>query len=729
MLIRNIADFLNHVSRGPRAAKRVASGIHRGERLEDRLMLSAAAVLVKDINPLPGFSDSNPSDLTEVNGTLFFSATNGTAGYELWKSNGTASGTVQVKDIFPGAGDSSPAYLTNVNGILYFTANDGTSGAELWRSDGTAGGTVLVKDIASDPTGRSPRDLTNVNGTLYFTADDGILGRELWTTDGTEAGTVLIKDINPGSDASSPSYLTNMNGTLYFAAYNSTVGDELWKSDGTAAGTVPVKDIAGGSSSSFPSALTIVDSTLYFNAENNVGGRELWRTDGTDAGTFQVKDINPGSGSAFDQFFSLRTMTNVSGTLYFRAFDPVNGTELWKSDGTAAGTVLVKDIKTGTSSSVPRSLANVNGTLYFSANDAVVGYELWKSDGTTAGTVLVKDIKPGSDSSDPGFLTNLNGTLYFGAEDSGVAGGELWTSNGTAAGTVQVADILPGPGSSFPTYLTNINGTLYFRADGGATQGVELWKLVENDAAPTNISLSSTSIAENNVPNATIGTLSATDPDASDTFTFSFVTGAGDTDNGSFTITGSTLQIIPVTDFETKSSYSIRVQVTDHGGLSFEKSFTIAITNVDEFPTIISLNALPLSYHVSAKKTVAIDSGAILSDGDAGALTLNGATLQVSGQTAKDTLSILKQGGISLKGKNVLSGKDVIGTFAGGKKGVALTVHFTSKATQISVQTLLRNIAFKSTDKVAANRSMTMQITNIGGSNTNQAGRQIQVGP
>ena len=79
-----------------------------------------------------------------------------------------------VKDINPGAGGSSPGALTNVNGTLYFSANDGTHGFELWKSDGTAAGTTMVKDIAPLATSSSPQSLTTLNGALCFKANDGI---------------------------------------------------------------------------------------------------------------------------------------------------------------------------------------------------------------------------------------------------------------------------------------------------------------------------------------------------------------------------------------------------------------------------------------------------------------------------------------------------------------------------------------------------------------------------
>jgi len=110
------------------------------------------------------------------------------------------------------------------------------------------------------------------------------------------------------------------------------------------------------------------------------------------SGARLVKDINQGHlrGLRLD---ATPKDTNVGGTLFFEARDGVRGRELWKNDGSRAGTVLVKDINP-TRGSSPYELTDVGGTLYFSANDGAHGRELWKSDGTRAGTVLVKDINP-----------------------------------------------------------------------------------------------------------------------------------------------------------------------------------------------------------------------------------------------------------------------------------------------------------------------------------------------
>jgi ELWxxDGT repeat protein len=215
-----------------------------------------------------------------------------------------------------------------------------------------------------------------------------------------------------------------------------------------------VKDIdPAGSSSPYP--LIAIGGTLFFVADDGPHGFELWKSDGTEAGTVMVKDINPSVDYEGD--FAPDWLTNVGGTLFFSG-DDGTGRELWKSDGTEVGTVMVKDIGA-------YLLADVGGTLFF----VVEGSELWKSDGTEAGTVMVKDVNPNG-SSELGSLADVGGTLFFIVDDT-----ELWKSDGTEAGTVMVKDINPVSASAFVAgSLTDVGGTLFFGADDG-THGRELW--------------------------------------------------------------------------------------------------------------------------------------------------------------------------------------------------------------------------------------------------------------
>ena len=444
----------------------------RLEPLEDRTTPSdaTATILVKDINPGPDWS--HIYWMTDLNGSLVFSGYDGGSGFqgtELFRSDGTAAGTTVL------AGIEGLGPFTVIGNTAYFEGEDADSpNFELFKTNGTAAGTTRI-----DPGGSlwNPTDLTDFNGTLFFNGYDPAHGAELWRSDGTVAGTVLVKDINPDGNGSNPGNLTNVNGTLFFTASDGTSGGfGLWKSDGTAASTVFIKTFRG------LSELTNINGKLFFGADDGSHGAELWTSDGTANGTKMVKDLYSGSTTVQDHYYghfhfkipnssSPNNLVNVNGTLFFIAYEPTHGSEVWKSDGTAKGTVLVADIYPRAGSSTPGALMNVNGTLYFNADNGA-GRELWKSDGTAAGTVMVKDISPGG-SSYPGNFTNANGMVYFSADD-GTHGIELWKSDGTAAGTTLVRDINPGDASSSPAVLTTSGGHLFFTADDGV-HGTELW--------------------------------------------------------------------------------------------------------------------------------------------------------------------------------------------------------------------------------------------------------------
>jgi len=293
----------------------------------------------------------------------------------------------------------------------------------------------------------------------------------------------LIKPITPGVSSFEPQDLTAVGNLLYFTADDGVSGRELWKSDGTTPGTVRVKDIKAGNGDSFRdeyrNQLTAIGNTLYFVADDDIHGSELWKSDGTKEGTVLVRDIKTGRNDSNPGHF-----IRIGNTVYFTADDGANGMELWKTDGTKDGTVLVKDINSGSASSFPYALSVIGNTLYFVAFTNDNGEELWKSDGTKEGTILVSDIHPGSMGSEPEYLTVIGNTLYFTADDM-INGRELWKSDGTPERTSLVKDIHFSSMGSDPEELTVIGNTLYFTADD-MINGRELWR---SDGTPGGTSL------------------------------------------------------------------------------------------------------------------------------------------------------------------------------------------------------------------------------------------------
>ena len=353
---------------------------------------------------------------------------------------------------------------------------------KVYLSQNCAGSEVAIGS-ASDFNGNGVTLSITANETHYFTvkafdaAGNGSACSSNYLTYVNRRAT-LVKDLrSTGSDGSAPSSYFEFNGYLYFRVFAPNAGYELYRSDGTVDGTVLFKNFSiQGDGIPANSATTYamngpyrVGSVFYFAATDDNNGTELWKSDGTSAGTVMVKDINLSGGSSNPNGF-----VAVGSVLYFKADDGVNGEELWQSDGTEAGTIMVKNINTtdGVGAGIT-FMAALGSKLIFFADDGVIGLEPWVTDGTSAGTQIILNTNNAATSSSPNYLTIMGDHAYFSASGPSI-GIELWKTDGTTAGTTFL-DLRTGTSSSSPTYITAIGNTLYFRATD-STNGAELWK-------------------------------------------------------------------------------------------------------------------------------------------------------------------------------------------------------------------------------------------------------------
>jgi ELWxxDGT repeat protein len=311
------------------------------------------------------------AEFAALGSMLLFTADDGVHGLSLWKSDGTPAGTVPIA---PVAGGGPVTHFTVFNNQLFYFLEGADGNEQLWRTDGSAGGTAHVADLHSRFSDENPPLLIPFAGRLYFFAQNDLSSpssQRLWSTDGTEAGTQRVVTFGLGdTEILDPVGLFVAGGKLFISVYNS--GYELWVSDGTDAGTHRIAAVGFGARDPF-GQFTPVDfgGRLIFVGPGSDprDPQVLWASDGTVAGTAPLLGAN---GQPIAEPMSLRLF---AGRLIFVAPGP-GGLVLWQSDGTAAGPQPVLTLG-GVAQGFGQDLTIAGDRLYFKAYQPATGTELW----------------------------------------------------------------------------------------------------------------------------------------------------------------------------------------------------------------------------------------------------------------------------------------------------------------------------------------------------------------
>ena len=461
-------------------------GVH-GRELWSSDGTAAGTRMVVDL--MPGATGSVPIGLIVHGDALFFAAVNDAGiGHDRWlfKTDGTAAGTVHVRSARDGEvavrGSLNPQVFFEFKGRLaflgaqnYFQQMTGTS---LWMTDGTAEGTYRAGDTIETDTGY-PANVAVSGDYLYFSAYTGAGSASLCRHDGTN-WTELVR-------AANPRFMADLNGSLIFSyTPGDLTADQLWVADSAGARRIPGPRMVYGTAR--------LGSYVYFGstAANSGGGYSLWRTDGTPAGTTEV--------SATGAFTSAPGQLRVAdGRLWFSAATAAAGQEPWVSDGTPAGTRTLGDLNPGSASSItnpypglvhdPYFVAGPDGYVYFQATTAAQGTELFRSDGTAAGTALVADFMPGSADSMPGPFMTVAGKLFAAVGDP--TNGHEWRliATDTLPPAIASATFQWSPQQAAQLRFTeDVSATLdgadlrVINLDAGVDVPAAQWTLLENSA-------------------------------------------------------------------------------------------------------------------------------------------------------------------------------------------------------------------------------------------------------
>lgn len=335
--------------------------------------------------------------------------------------------------------------LMSWHGKLYFQIIVTPHKNGVWSSDGTEAGTTRVKRI------KTMYGFSETKKHMYFMANDGKHDYEPWVTDGTRNGTFLVKDLNPpGSPGNT--VMIGSAGELGYILQDTAADDYVfWRTNGTAGGTRRIAQqlvVEPG---------VALGKILYFPAtERAYLKKNLYKSDGTAQGTQLVKQLTP-SGST--QIWGLDAH---AGQLRFFSTDNTSALVFWRSDGSTDGTVPFKNLGTNVYWSGEEWVGDL---LFFVVNNLnSEHYELWVSDGTENGTEMIYDMGS-SDHVFPPHLQAGGRTLYFAFEF-----GALFKSDGTTQGTTKVAD------TAVLHEMESVGSLLFFANTGFQDGSTTLWQ-------------------------------------------------------------------------------------------------------------------------------------------------------------------------------------------------------------------------------------------------------------
>lgn len=318
-----------------------------------------------------------------------------------------------------------------LNGKALFMGIDPTHGKELWISDGTEAGTHVLKDIIPGTIGSIPYSFLKVGNVAYFQTDNN----QIWRTDGTNVGTYLVM-WNP--DIVRPFPMFEQNGWIYFMERESGSSRFLWRMNGN-----PNSEVMVTPKSTFTDTtgyIRLNGTDFLFNGRTASGGWAIWRSNGI----VNQSMIDLTTTTALSSYTQLNSAKNIDGKIYFSPITETYGWEPWTTDGTASGTQLLKDIYVSNyyfDNSAASNFTKMGGQIFFVAKDNMHGLELWKTDGTGAGTMMVKEICPGNNNSgsQPEILFEYNSLLYFQQHDG--TSNQLYKTDGTEAGTIKLTNL------------------------------------------------------------------------------------------------------------------------------------------------------------------------------------------------------------------------------------------------------------------------------------------------